>query len=164
MKLLTLVIITVIGAGVSYSQDAALPPVAMHGSWSNDCNAWGTPAVCSSVWTSGKHSSHVIQEYSILSKDGEIPLFSGRGIYRINEEHVDGYWEDSQGAIHPLSGTYKDDKLSVIWGTPQTALGRSEYVFQSGGLTVRDFILSDKGWREFMVVEYKHAEKAQDTN
>ena len=35
-------------------------------------------------------------------------------------------------------------------------MGRSQYIYKNDTLTVRDYLLSEQGWRECMVVEYQH--------
>ncbi len=144
------------------AQDTAPPAAPIIGSWSSACDAWGTPAVCTSDWSRGLHANHVVQTYSIVRQSDQALLFSGRGVYRIAADGIDGYWEDSQGAIHPLAGSYENDTVAVIWGTPATAMGRSEYAVKDGTLTARDFSLSEDGWREFMTVEYTSADQGTE--
>ena len=120
------------------------------------CNAFGTAAICRSSWTAGKHKSHVIQEYSI-NTEGGAQMFAGRGLYRLADNgKVTGFWEDSQGSIHPLTGTWDGSILKVNWGSEDTELGRSAYAFgPQGGMTSTDWVLrEDKQWHQFMTVTY----------
>lgn len=124
------------------------------GVWSGPCDAWGTPATCTSQWQPGLHKDLRVQEYAIVRQADDAPLFSGRGVYRLEGSSVKGYWEDSQGAIHPLTGSFEDGTVSVIWGMPSSQIGRSTYTFADGGMTARDSALTDDGWRQFMEVKY----------
>jgi predicted enzyme related to lactoylglutathione lyase len=61
-------------------------------------------------------------------KDGQPISFEGVGYYRaIDDKVFDGFWVDSSGDIEPLNATLGDQTLTVIWGTEETALGRSIY-------------------------------------
>lgn len=132
-------------------------PASLIGDWSGDCDAWGTAATCRSSWSQGLHDDLLVQEYSISNTETGAQIFSGRGVYRIRGGNVDGYWEDSQGAIHPLTGDWTDGVLSVMWGTPATQLGRSRYEAADGQLLAADWGLSEAGWRPFMEVVYEPA-------
>ncbi|MEO1040589.1 MAG: hypothetical protein AAFX09_13720 [Pseudomonadota bacterium] len=122
--------------------------------WVADCDAWGNDARCHSAWSTGLSSNHLIQTYSIRHRETGAPIFQGRGVYKIAENRVNGFWEDSQGAIHPVEGEIVDQTLTVIWGSPATTLGRSTYSIQDKGLSVRDYGLGENGWNQFMEVEY----------
>ena len=119
------------------------------------CNAFGAKAICKSVWSQGKHKSHRVQEYSIRTEAGA-PMFAGRGLYRFGEGGmVTGFWEDTQGSIHPLDGTWDGETLKINWGTPETEQGRSAYVFTNDGMTATDWVLrADGEWHQFMTVGY----------
>ena len=141
------------------SADDLTPPLApASGSWAAACDAWGTPARCHASWRRGLHEHHWVQEYKIVRNHDEATLFSGRGLYRLNSGQIDGYWEDSQGSVHPLAGTVENGQLTVTWGTPDTEQGRSRYDFRDGTLQVQDEVLDDDGWRVFMTVDYGEAE------
>ena len=129
-------------------------PKSFLGDWAGPCDAWGVPANCSSKWARGLHNKHLIQEYSIVREEDGALIFSGRGVYQFDGTAVRGAWEGSNGAIHPIVGTFDETALSVIWGTPETEIGRSEYSIENGQLSVSDFVLSPSGWREFMTVVY----------
>lgn len=133
----------------------AEPPMPLS-TFETPCNAWGTAAICKSSWTAGKHNSHVIQEYSIHMESGAL-MFAGRGLYRFADGgKVTGFWEDSQGSIHPLDGAWDGTTLSINWGSEVTELGRSAYVFgEQGGMTSTDWVLrEDNEWHQFMTVTY----------
>jgi hypothetical protein len=136
------------------AQENVSPEGIPSGTWRGSCDAWGVPAICTSQWRTGLHDNHWIQSYSIVRQADEVVLFSGRGVYRLDSTKVDGFWEDSGGAIHPLAGTYQDNSLSVIWGSADTEIGRSVYTFQNGAMTARDYSLTDTGWRQFMEIHY----------
>lgn len=130
------------------------PAEPLLGQWSAPCDAWGVPATCTSVWTTGKHLSHLVQEYSITRKTDQAQIFAGRGVYRIDGDDVLGTWEDSQGSIHQLAGSYIENVLKVTWGSVATEIGVSEYAFKDDTLSVQDAVLTDHGWRPFMTVSY----------
>ncbi len=124
------------------------------------CNAFGADALCTTVWTLGKHASHRVQDYTIRHAASGAVMFSGRGLYRMKPgdngtDTIDGYWEDSQGSVHKLVGTWNGTDLAVTWGSPETEQGRSRYVFEGdGGMKVQDWVLRPEGWQMFMEVTY----------
>lgn len=128
------------------------------GTWEAPCDAWGTAAICRSVWAEGMHSSHSTQTYSITHAETGDVMFAGRGLYRIDGADVRGYWEDSQGAVHPLLGSWDGTALQVIWGTPETEVGRSTYTLSNVELTTVDEVQDDGAWRTFMTVSYGAAQ------
>ena len=92
-----------VAATASSAQVQSEQPGIPLSSFEAPCNAFGTAAICRSSWAAGKHKSHVIQEYSISMENGA-QMFAGRGLYRMTEGgKVTGFWEDSQGSIHPLT-------------------------------------------------------------
>lgn len=137
-------------------QVAAADPAApaLLGDWQAACDAWGTPATCTAVWRAGKHPSHLVQDYTIVSTADGTQTFAGRGLYQIKDGAVEGIWEDSRGAILPLAGTYTEDMLSVIWGDGSREIGRSVYTLDGGGLQAVDSVLNEAGWQVFMTIEY----------
>lgn len=137
------------------ASDGAVKPVP-ESTWEASCDAWGTPAICRSMWQTGKHKSHWVQNYSIRHAETGAQMFAGRGLYRVQPDgSVTGYWEDSQGSVHPLAGTWNGKEFSVNWGSEDTELGRSIYVFTiDGGLQVEDWVKRETGWHRFMTVTY----------
>jgi len=129
-------------------------PRDLFGAWSSGCDAWGVPATCQATWSEGLHPSHLVQSYTITRQSDHAQIFAGRGLYRIVDGDVDGTWEDAQGSIHQLSGTFEDGTLNIIWGSAKTEIGRSEYVLSDHTLTVSDSVLTEQGWREFMTIAY----------
>lgn len=148
------------GQAFAQTETKPVPTLALEA----PCKAFGAEALCTTVWTAGKHASHRVQDYAIRSAETGAVLFSGRGLYRIRpaggdgndgRNTVDGYWADSQGSVHKLVGTWNGTELAVTWGSPETEQGRSRYVFSSdGGITVEDWVLRTAGWQMFMAVEY----------
>lgn len=145
--------------GASAPAKADTPAAEFVGDWSSACDAWGVAAVCTSNWHAGKHHSHLVQEYAIRREADGVLIFSGRGLYRFEDTDVDGMWEDSQGAVHELSGSFADGTLRIIWGSAQTEIGRSVYTRDAQGLSVRDSVLTETGWRQFMAVDYPAADR-----
>lgn len=154
--------ITIMGFGAILLASEVLPAedltTPVSGTWAAVCDAWGTAATCHSTWQQGLHQNHWIQVYKIVRSSDEATLFSGRGLYRLNKDQADGYWEDSQGSVHPLAGQFEDGALTVTWGSLDTELGRSRYDFRDGSLRVQDEVLDDEGWRVFMTVDYGEAD------
>ena len=143
-----------LGSAFASAEEQAAAPASMLGHWSSDCDAWGVPATCTATWSVGKHQSHLVQDYAISRQADGVQIFAGRGLYRFDNAAVDGVWEDSRGVIQHLSGTYDNGQLKVIWGDAQTEIGRSIYTFDDNVLSVRDAVLTDQGWREFMSIDY----------
>lgn len=135
------------------AEPAAIPTVSREA----PCSMRGIAAICSSAWAPGLHARMVTQRYQIRMAETGATLFEGRGLYRLHEGgNIDGFWEDSQGSLHPLSGSWDGSTLKVIWGSAETEVGRSHYQFTGdGGLSVKDWVQSDEqSWRLFMAVEY----------
>ena len=126
-------------------------PVA---SFEANCNAWGTPAVCTSVWSEGLSPDLRVQVYRIADPETDATLFAGRGVYRTEGGSVIGYWEDTQGSIHRLTGTWQDGALEVIWGEPGAPAGKSRYEFSESGMSAEDWSATAAGWRSFMTITY----------
>lgn len=144
--------------GIATAEPDGIPNTSFLGNWSSPCDAWGVPAICTSTWSRGKHNTHIVQEYSIVREADGGQIFAGRGVYQFDGSAVRGAWEGSNGAIHPIVGKYGENSLSVIWGSPETEIGRSEYVINNGKLIVRDLVLTEKEWRVFMTITYERDE------
>ena len=124
------------------------------GQWQTACDAWGVAAICRSHWRPGLHGRHIVQDYTIRSAADDALIFAGRGLYQLSGATVEGVWEDSRGQILTLGGSYSNGVLNVVWGDATVEIGRSIYQFKDGQLSVRDAVLTDNGWREFMAVDY----------
>jgi len=150
-----LAIIAVIAPQMAAADPEPAPSFAVLGSWQSDCDAWGTLATCTTIWSTGKHQSHLVQDYTIVRAEGGAEIFSGRGLYRVSDGAVDGIWEDSRGQILPLAGRYEDGVLNVIWGEASNEIGRSVYTLNDTGLQAVDSVLTEQGWHAFMTIEYE---------
>lgn len=155
----TLILASAVTCGVAASAETeAASPADFLGNWSQPCDAWGAAAICTTRWSPGKHSSHLIQDFAIQRASDGAQIFAGRGVDRIDGTAVHGAWEGSNGAIHPITGKFEDNALRVVWGTPGTEIGRSDYVLENDTLTVTDSVLTPDGWRDFMTVTYSRDE------
>ncbi len=161
--------IAVLSAGAALAQDEtdasseALTPAVFLGSWEADCDAFGTPGRCETEWTQGLDASLYEQHYRVTARDSGALIFAGHGVYRVTEDGVDGYWSDSQGAIHALYGEWRDGALVIDWGAPSTSRGRSSYGVdpESDALHQIDWALTDDGWRQFMDFSYARAAETE---
>lgn len=133
---------------------AELVPSDFNGEWQSACDAWGVPATCTARWQVGKHPSHLVQDYRIVSNSDGAEIFAGQGLYRIVDGLVEGYWADSRGQILSLSGRFENGELKVIWGDASVEIGQSVYTKTETGLRATDALLTDEGWRVFMDVDY----------
>ncbi|MEM6908876.1 MAG: hypothetical protein AAF494_09365 [Pseudomonadota bacterium] len=125
------------------------------GSWTAPCDMAGRAAQCQSTWTLGEVSpSVVVQMYYIRDRETGDILFTGKGVYHVTSESVDGYWEDTSGGLMPITGTWQEGTLDVYWGLLGANAGRSRYVFENGRLGVTNWSLQESGWVEFMPVAY----------
>ncbi|MFN3212934.1 MAG: hypothetical protein ACE37M_07510 [Henriciella sp.] len=154
MKPLILAAATLLSGLSAQAEDPNKIPL---GSWSAACDGFGIPATCTSDWQPGQHASHVVQTYAVVRASDGAKIFSGRGLYRLQDGKVDGIWEDSRGAILDLAGRFEDGQLSVIWGDASDEIGRSVYTFSEGEMQARDAVLTETGWREFMAIDYRRA-------
>lgn len=150
--------IALLAPQIAAADPAPAPSFAALGSWQSACDAWGTPATCTAIWSTGKHASHLVQDYTIVRAADGAEIFSGRGLYRVVDGAVDGIWEDSRGQILPLAGRYADGTLNVIWGDASSEIGRSVYALSDNGLQAVDSVLTEEGWHAFMTIDYERAE------
>lgn len=156
-------------AGAVLAQDEtdmgreALTPEVFLGAWEADCDAFGTPGRCETEWTVGLDDSLFEQRYRVTARESGALIFAGHGVYRVIDGGVDGYWSDSQGAIHALYGEWRDGALVIDWGAPSTSRGRSSYGVdpETGALHQIDWALTDDGWRQFMEIDYARAAEAE---
>jgi len=83
--------------------------------------------------------------------DGVKRTLDAQAFYRLTEEgRVEGTWFDSRGMVLPLRGSADSTALTILWGTPETEEGRTEYrLLSENELEVRDFVLKDDRWRRF---------------
>ena len=150
-------------AATAVNGDARTPPtghLALLGSWSADCDAWGTPARCTLVWSQGLHASQLTVDYRIDARADGAAIFSGGGVYRtLAGGALDGYWYDSGGAIHPLAAAWGENTLTTHWGVAGSEQGRTRYrITDDGRLEVTDWSLGESEWRQFMQVTYDRSE------
>ena len=139
---------------------ASADPFELLGNWSADCDAWGTPARCTLVWSQGLHASQLTVDYRIESRADGAAIFSGKGVYRAPAgTALDGYWHDSGGAIHPLAAVWEENTLTTHWGIAGSKQGRTRYrIADDGRLEVTDWSLGESEWRQFMQVTYDRSE------
>lgn len=150
-------------AAVPVDGDERVPPSDARdllGSWSTDCDAWGTPAWCTLVWAEGLHASQLTVDYRIEARADGAAIFSGKGVYRVlGGNSLDGYWHDSGGAIHPLAAAWGETVLMTHWGIAGSKQGRTRYrITDAGQLEVTDWVLGESEWRQFMQVTYDRDE------
>jgi len=126
------------------------------GEWTAPCDAWGTPAQCRLTWSAGHHAKQYRLGYLISAKEGRKTLFEGSATYQSGDASLEGFWADSNGALHPIFARWEGGELISHWGHPSTEQGRSHYKLNGDdSLTVTDWVLTREGWREFMRVEYR---------
>ena len=95
------------------------------------------------------------------------PVFGGE-FYRVTTEYEsDGgsfegrrrygrrLWIGTNGDLHPLSVKADGQAVTSMWGRPGAQMGRTEYRMQEDGtLCVRDWVLTEDGWRQFNEAVY----------
>ena len=153
------VVLLLLTVAVPVNGDERVPPSAIRdllGSWSADCDAWGTPARCTLTWVAGLHVSQLIVDYRIEARADGAAIFSGKGVYRVLDgTALDGYWHDSGGAIHPLAAAWDETTLTTHWGIAGSKQGRTRYrLTDAGQLEVTDWLLGEEEWRQFMRATY----------
>ena len=150
------------GAAPVVGDEPATPsgPRDLLGSWSADCDAWGTPARCTLVWSEGLHVSQMTVAYRIEAHSDGAAIFAGKGVYRaLADNALDGYWYDAGGATHPLAATWDAGALTTHWGIAGSKQGRTRYrLTDAGRLEVTDWLLGEDAWRQFMGVTYDRDE------
>jgi len=138
-------------------------PLFFIGQWTSSCEFFGAPAQCELEWRPGLHQRLVEMQFTVLdstagaSSEAEVNLmFQGRSVLKQEEDAFRGFWQASNGDIHPLVAGLESGTLTSYWGEASTELGRSSYrLLDDGRLQVKDWVLTDEGWELFLEVEYQ---------
>ena len=138
-------------------------PLSFIGHWASTCEFFGATAQCELEWRAGLHPSLVEMQFTVLDSPASIGneteaglMFKGRSVLKQEEGAFRGFWQASNGDIHPLFARLESGTLTSYWGEAATELGRSEYqLLEDGSLQVKDWVLTDEGWQLFMEVEYQ---------
>jgi hypothetical protein len=126
----------------------------LEGSWQAKGKAFNMPADITMVWEPALMGKFVRINYKMEMKraDGKVQVFEGTGMYQpTGDTTYRATWFDSGGEMHPIKATSDGVALTSIWGTPETKLGKTIYLFKgSDNVEVTDFImLKDGTWKEF---------------
>jgi len=128
------------------------------GSWAAVGTSFGLPSRSKMKWTTDLAGKFYRVEYRIdMDRDGKTQTFLGHGYYR--KDATDGFWADTGGDLHPMATSYSDNMLKTIWGKAGQKQGRSHYEMRDDGtIEVKDWILSESGWREFNRTLFRRAD------
>ncbi|KAB2879135.1 DUF1579 domain-containing protein [bacterium] len=127
----------------------------LEGNWSTDKGkSFGMPAVVTMVCKKSLDSKFIELSYTIemSAADGKKHVFEGRAFYKpVSEIQFVGTWFDSGGETHPIKASHDSTTLTSLWGTAETKLGKTLYVFSSPNIIeIIDFIMKkDSSWKEF---------------
>ncbi len=157
--LICLIALPLLVSQPAFAKSETSSPADLIGRWVVDCDAWGAAGRCTIDWAEGLHASHMTIHYRIANAATDSTIFEGTGTYRqTGEASLDGYWSDSQGAIHPLSASWDNNALTTHWGIAGETVGRTRYSLnEDGSLTVTDWQLTEAGWAQFMEARYSRS-------
>ena len=127
------------------------------GQWAAPCSFFGNEAQCTVEWGGGLNSSIVEMYYSVsVAGDPGRILFQGKSVLKQTDDGFQGFWSDSNGALHPVAALLKGAEMKSEWGEAETEQGRSHYrLLDTGQLQVTDWVLGEGEWRKFMDVTYE---------
>lgn len=123
------------------------------GHWVSNEPAFGLAAETTMVWapTLGGKFYRIDYRIEMHTPSGEISVFEGIGFYPAGQgKTLRAFWADNTGDLHPVSAERDGKVLTVIWGRPETELGRTRYELKSPDqMKVTDWVLTPDGWHQF---------------
>ncbi len=123
------------------------------GTWEGQGKLFGADAAFSMEWEWVLEQQFVrlIFQNKTQSPDGGERILKAQAFYRpIGAGRFEGTWFDSRGMVLPLQGTAEENKLTTLWGTPETEQGRTVYrLVDESHLEVKDSVLQGGEWHEF---------------
>ncbi len=140
------------------AQDSPMAPAAAQslfqkfdGTWTAVGSSFGKNTRSTMTWSETLNRKFYRVDYSISMPEITPNRFIGIGHYRISKSaRIEGYWADNSGDLHPLKASREPDRLVTIWGKAGSKMGRTEYrLLADDQMQVTDWLLTDKGWREF---------------
>jgi hypothetical protein len=121
----------------------------MVGDWSGNGKHFGRDSVVTmSVKTVAGGAAYSMDYSVIVSAGGNQPemRFAAHGVYqRAKGRKWHGRWIDNFGNLHDLFGAIDGQKMTTLWGSPSTEIGRSTYALVDGQLRVIDTSLNKDG-------------------
>jgi hypothetical protein len=121
----------------------------MVGDWSGNGKHFGRDsAVTLTVKTAAGGAAYSLDYSVIVSAAGDNPemRFAAHGFYqRAKGREWHGRWTDNFGNLHDLSGVIEGQKMTTLWGSPATEIGRSSYALIDGKLRIIDTSLNKDG-------------------
>lgn len=123
------------------------------GLWVSNEPAFGMSAETTMVWapTLGGKFYRIDYRIEMQGPSEEISVFEGIGFYPAGKgKTFKAFWADNTGDLHPISAEHEGNVLTVIWGRPETELGRTRYeLISPDQMKVTDWILTPDGWQQF---------------
>lgn len=126
----------------------------LNGNWIAKGSAFGMPAIIKMKWSPVLEEKFCELKYSMLmtGKDGNQMVFEGVAYYKhLSETTYTATWFDSQGNMHPITGSSDATTLTSLWGTPETQQGKTTYRLAGNNeVEVTDYVLKKDGtWNKF---------------
>ena len=102
-------------------------------------------------WTLNNQFIHLTFKNERKNNNGQYVTFNAHGYYKINNDNtIEGIWFDSRGIYFSLKGTLEADKLTIIWGNPETEEGKTIYTLnEKDQIKTSDFILKNGKYINF---------------
>jgi hypothetical protein len=128
--------------------------VGLAGRWEGVGETRGMPAALTLHWEpvlDGRFTQLALDN-RMTTADGGSWHFQARSYYRVQADGaIAGHWFDSRGMSFPITGSVDaGGAMTILWGTPDTELGRSSYRVVGDQLEVIDEVLTRDGtWRVF---------------
>jgi hypothetical protein len=121
----------------------------MVGDWRGSGKHFGRDSVVTlTVRTVAGGAAYSMDYGVIVAAGGDQPemRFAAHGVYqRAKGKKWHGRWVDNFGNLHDLSGVIDGQKMTTLWGSPATEIGRSTYSLVDGKLRITDTSLNKDG-------------------
>lgn len=91
-----------------------------------------------------------------ISEDGSDIVFMATAFYKmVNDSLVVGNWFDNRGVTFPLSGSIKENELTILWGNEETEMGKTIYSSATKNeIAVEDYIMNNGEYFKFGSATY----------
>ncbi len=125
--------------------------------WAGSGELLGSKTGFRMKWSKTLNEKFFMLNYETTRSSGEdVIKFQAIGMYQLLEDSVKGYWFDSRGIQIPLKGWIEENKLTILWGTPDTEEGKTTYE-KTGPDTfqVDDFVKREGNYMLFGSASYE---------
>lgn len=132
------------------------------GNWKGEGQLFGTLAKFEMTWTETLGSQFIRLEFQNSFERNSVTYeMQAMAMYRFGDAKISGTWYDSRGQTLPLTATYENHTLTVLWGDENTEQGKTVYKLTDyKEIVVTDFVLKEGVYSEFGKAKYYGVKKA----